>query len=155
MARKGGKARAESMTKEERSESARKAVIARWEKAEKAIKRQGKENANAKALLDSPALNVFLGTLPLFGAIFWGLLQNNRALDGIGKRIDGIDKRLDHVETKLETISKGRSFDRRAPDARETRLERSQIVFARARTRRRMRKRRRATQPAASIGPPT
>ena len=49
MARKGGKARAESMTKEERSESARKAVIARWEKAEKAVKRQGKKNANAKS----------------------------------------------------------------------------------------------------------
>jgi hypothetical protein len=33
--RKGGPARAASMTPEERSESARKAVLARWEKARK------------------------------------------------------------------------------------------------------------------------
>jgi hypothetical protein len=90
-----------------------------------------------KALLDSPALSVFLGTLPLFGAIVWGLLQNNRELDGIGnridgigKRIDGIDKRLDRVETKLETISKDvHSIDVRLTRV-ETRLEGSQIVLA-------------------------
>lgn len=40
-----------------------------------------------KSLLDSPAVNVFLGTLPLFGAILWGLLQN--------------DKRLGRIETNL------------------------------------------------------
>jgi len=33
MARKGGKARAKKMSKEERSESARRAVNARWAKA--------------------------------------------------------------------------------------------------------------------------
>ena len=41
MARKGGKARAKKLTPEERSESARKAVQARWDKAKaKAVKRQ-------------------------------------------------------------------------------------------------------------------
>jgi hypothetical protein len=35
LGRKGGKARAKKMTKQERSESARKAVLARWAKAKK------------------------------------------------------------------------------------------------------------------------
>jgi hypothetical protein len=35
MGRKGGKARMTSMTAEERSESARKAALARWKKKEK------------------------------------------------------------------------------------------------------------------------
>jgi hypothetical protein len=40
--RKGGKARAKSMTKAERSEAARKAVQARWAKAKKkAAKKKG------------------------------------------------------------------------------------------------------------------
>jgi len=39
-----------------------------------------------KLLLDGPAVNVFLGTLPLLGAI---LLQNDRRLQGLDKRIDG------------------------------------------------------------------
>jgi topoisomerase IA-like protein len=37
--RKGGKARAAGMTKEERSEAARAAVTARWAKAKKATKK--------------------------------------------------------------------------------------------------------------------
>lgn len=39
---KGGPARAASMTPEERSESARKAVLARWEKARSSIDREDK-----------------------------------------------------------------------------------------------------------------
>jgi D-alanyl-D-alanine carboxypeptidase len=39
-----------------------------------------------KALLDSPAVNVFLGTLPILGAVVWGLLQNERRLRAINKR---------------------------------------------------------------------
>jgi hypothetical protein len=39
-----------------------------------------------KALLDSLAVNVFLGTLPLLGAIVWRLLQNERRLRAIDKR---------------------------------------------------------------------
>jgi tetrahydromethanopterin S-methyltransferase subunit G len=64
-----------------------------------------------KTLLDSPAVNVFLGTLPLLGAIVWGLLQNDRRLQGLDKRLDGIDtrfdrvdKRFDHVEARLDGI---------------------------------------------------
>ena len=40
--KKGGPARAANMTPEERSESARKAVLARWEKARKEAERQAK-----------------------------------------------------------------------------------------------------------------
>jgi hypothetical protein len=36
---KGGKARARKLTREQRSESARKAVLARWAKAKKSAKR--------------------------------------------------------------------------------------------------------------------
>lgn len=49
MASKGGKARAKKMTQEQRSESARKAVQARWDKAKaerpakKAVKKAGKK----------------------------------------------------------------------------------------------------------------
>jgi hypothetical protein len=57
-----------------------------------------------KALLDSPAVNVFLGTLPLLGAIVWGLLQNDRRLQALDKRIDGVDQRLGRMETKLDGI---------------------------------------------------
>lgn len=42
--RKGGMARAKKMTKEQRSESARKAVTARWEKT-KGTKKAGKKAA--------------------------------------------------------------------------------------------------------------
>jgi hypothetical protein len=44
-----------------------------------------------KTLLDSPAVNVFLGTLPLLCAIVWGLLQNDRSLRAIDKRMDVIN----------------------------------------------------------------
>jgi hypothetical protein len=60
-------------------------------------------------LASIPAISVFLGTLPLLGAILWGLLQNERRLaaidkrlDLMDKRLDGIDRRLDGVESKLE-----------------------------------------------------
>lgn len=46
MARLGGKARAKKMTAEERSESARKAVQARWAKADKLLKKL--DDAEAK-----------------------------------------------------------------------------------------------------------
>ena len=51
-------------------------------------------------LLGRPAVSVFLGTLPLLGAIVWGLLQNDRpkALD---KRMDGMESRLNRIETRL------------------------------------------------------
>ena len=43
MGRKGGKARAAGMTKEERSEAARAAVTARWAKVKKAAKKAAKK----------------------------------------------------------------------------------------------------------------
>jgi hypothetical protein len=43
-----------------------------------------------KAVLDIPAIGVFLGTLPLLGTICWGLLQN--------------DTRLSRIETKLDSM---------------------------------------------------
>ncbi len=57
-----------------------------------------------KGLLDSPAVNVFLGTLPLLGAILWGLLQNDRRLLALDKRIDGIEQRLGRMETRIDQI---------------------------------------------------
>jgi ubiquitin len=48
LASMGGKARAKSMTKAQRSEGARKAVKARWAKAKKAGKAKRKKNERAK-----------------------------------------------------------------------------------------------------------
>jgi hypothetical protein len=75
-----------------------------------------------KTLLESPAINVFLGTLPLLLTLAWGLFANNQRLNGIEKRLDRIDDRLDRMETKIEAI-----------DVRlvrvETRLEGKQVVL--------------------------
>lgn len=57
-----------------------------------------------RAFLDSPAVNVFLGTLPLLGAIICGLLQNDRRLQALDKRIDGVDQRLGRMETRIDRI---------------------------------------------------
>ena len=73
-----------------------------------------------RGLLDSPAVNVFLGTLPLLLTLAWGLFQNDRrmtrmenSIDSIGTKIDGLDSRLSQVserlarvETKIETAPK-------------------------------------------------
>jgi chromosome segregation ATPase len=72
------------------------------------------------------ALAVFVGTVPLLGAVIWNLLDQRGRFERIEKRLDGIDgtlkdmeKRLDsldvrltRVETKLDAI-----------DARLTKLE--------------------------------
>jgi hypothetical protein len=65
---------------------------------------KGSSHASFKCLLDSPAVNVFLGTLPLLGAIIWGLLQNDRRLQALDKRIDGVDQRLGRMETRMDRI---------------------------------------------------
>lgn len=49
LGRKGGKARAERMTKEQRSQAARKAVEARWKKA---LDRSDKNLARTHSMLD-------------------------------------------------------------------------------------------------------
>jgi hypothetical protein len=48
LGKKGGKARAERMSPEERSESARKAVVARWEKVKKKAVEAMRERAKQK-----------------------------------------------------------------------------------------------------------
>ena len=58
-----------------------------------------------RALLDSPAVNVFLGTLPLLGAILWGLLQNDRRLNAIERRLGRLGTRIDSIDVKLSTVS--------------------------------------------------
>jgi len=57
-----------------------------------------------KALLDSPAVNVFLGTTPLLGAIIWELVQNDRRFQSLDKRMDVLDKRMDGIEQRLGRI---------------------------------------------------
>jgi DNA anti-recombination protein RmuC len=57
-----------------------------------------------RAVLDTPAFQVFLGTVPLLGAIIWGLLQNERSLRAIDKRIDGLDKRMDNMDKRMDGI---------------------------------------------------
>ncbi len=58
-----------------------------------------------KALLDSPAVNVFLGTLPLFGAIVWGSIQNDRRLNSIDQRLGRLETRVDSIDGKLGAVS--------------------------------------------------
>jgi hypothetical protein len=79
--RKGGKARAKSMTPEERSESARKAVTARWAKARKEKKEgKGKDlDANGQVLL-----SVGIPTL----AVLVGILINNRQVERLERHMD-------------------------------------------------------------------
>lgn len=86
-----------------------------------------------KTLLDNPALNVFLGTLPLLLTLAWGLLTNNKALDNIGKRIDSLEssvgKRLDRIDTRLDGLEKDvHSIDVRLTKV-ETRLENTRLVM--------------------------
>ncbi len=69
-----------------------------------------------KSFLDSLAVNVFLGTLPLFGAIVWGLLQN--------------DKRLGRIETNLDNLNRTVGDLRKRATKIETRIEGRQIVLS-------------------------
>lgn len=57
-----------------------------------------------ESLFDSAAVDVFLGTLTLLGAIVWGLLQNDRGLQALDKSIDGVDQRLGHMENCLDSM---------------------------------------------------
>ena len=77
-----------------------------------------------KSLLDSPAVNVFLGTLPLLGAIVWGLLQNDRRLGRIETRMDRMEIRIDSIDAKLATVSERLTRV-------ETKLEGGHVVLSR------------------------
>jgi hypothetical protein len=77
-----------------------------------------------KSLLDSPAVNVFLGTLPLFGAIVWGLLQNDRRFTALDQRLGRMETRIDSIDGKLAIVSE------RLVKV-ETRLEGGHVVLTR------------------------
>ncbi len=90
-----------------------------------------------KEVLEIPAVSVFLGTLPLSGAIVWGLLQNERSLRALDKRMDGLDKRMDVMDQRLGRIeARVDSIDNKlgAVSERlvkvETKLEGGQLVLA-------------------------
>jgi hypothetical protein len=84
-----------------------------------------------KELLNSPAVNVFLGTLPLLGAILWGLLQNDRRLQALDKRIDGVDQRLGRMETRMDSMDGKLSVVGERLAKVETKLEGGHLVLTR------------------------
>ncbi len=84
-----------------------------------------------QGLLSSPAINVFLGTLPLLGAILWGLLQNDRRSQALDKRIDGIDQRLGRMETRIDSIDSKLAIVSERLVKVETKLEGPPVVLAR------------------------
>ncbi len=64
-------------------------------------------------IMQSLVVTIFLGTLPLIGTIFFGLLQNDRRLSRIEGKLDlvkvsvhSLDKRLAVVETKLDLVAR-------------------------------------------------
>ena len=68
-----------------------------------------------KTLLDSPAVNVFLGTLPLLLTIAWGLFTNDRRLTRIESKLDTMDGKLTNVSERLVRV--------------ETRMDGSKVVM--------------------------
>jgi hypothetical protein len=72
-------------------------------------------------LLNSLAFNVFLGTLPLLGMIFWGLFQNDKRLQDVkdliksessrvegvlGAKLDGLDARVKALESRPPLVTR-------------------------------------------------
>jgi chromosome segregation ATPase len=64
-----------------------------------------------KELTSNPAVAVFLGTLPLLGAIIWSLLDQRTRfmrletkLDSVDGKLGAIDVRLAKVETRVDSI---------------------------------------------------
>ena len=80
-------------------------------------------------LLSSPAFSVFLGTLPLLGTIPWGLLQNDRRLQALDKRMDSIDQRLTRMETRIDSIDTRLGTVSERLVRVETKLEGGQLVL--------------------------
>jgi septal ring factor EnvC (AmiA/AmiB activator) len=56
------------------------------------------------ALVNNGAMAVFLGTLPLLGAILWSLLGNNRQFDQMNKQFDQVNKQFDQVNGRLDRM---------------------------------------------------
>jgi len=84
-----------------------------------------------KILLDSPAVNVFLGAVPLLGAIIWGLLQNDRRLQALDKRMDGVDQRLGRMEMRIDSIDNKLAVVSERLVKVETKLEGGHVVLSR------------------------
>jgi peptidoglycan hydrolase CwlO-like protein len=84
-----------------------------------------------KSLLDSPAVNVFLGTLPLLGAILWGLLQNDRRLNAVDQRLGRIETRMDRMETRIDSIDAKLATVSERLTRVETKLEGGHVVLSR------------------------
>ncbi|MBV8895562.1 MAG: hypothetical protein JO051_03545 [Acidobacteriaceae bacterium] len=90
-----------------------------------------------RALLDSPAVNVFLGTLPLLLTLAWGLVQNDRRfasiegrLNRMDHRFDRMDARFDRIDTRLEGIdAKLANVSERLVKV-ETKIEGGNLVLA-------------------------
>ena len=57
-----------------------------------------------KSVLDTQAVSVVLGTLPLLPTIAWGLLQSDRRLTRIEGKLDSIDSTVANVRERLATV---------------------------------------------------
>ncbi len=64
----------------------------------------GRHVPTISSLLTNPAINVFLGTLPLLGAVLSGHLRSGKRLQALDKRIEGVDERLGRMEMRLDSI---------------------------------------------------
>ena len=89
-------------------------------------------------VLDSPAVTVFLGTLPVLGATVRGFLQNDRRLQAIDKRVDGVDQRLgrmvtriDRIETRMDSLDGNLAKVSERLVRVETKLEGGHVVLSR------------------------
>lgn len=83
-----------------------------------------------RALLDSPAVNVFLGTLPLLLTLAWDLVQNDRRFNSMEGRLDRMDRRLDRIDTRLDCVdAKLANISERLVRV-ETRIEGGNLVLA-------------------------
>jgi archaellum component FlaC len=56
------------------------------------------------SLLTSPCRQRVLRNASLAGRHHLGLLQNDRRLQALDKRIDGVDQRLGRMETRLDSV---------------------------------------------------
>jgi septal ring factor EnvC (AmiA/AmiB activator) len=57
-----------------------------------------------KEFLSLVGVQVFLGTLPLLGAIVWAMVNNEKRFDQIDKQFDQINKNLDRIHKTLDRI---------------------------------------------------
>jgi hypothetical protein len=55
-------------------------------------------------ILGSLGMQVFLGTLPLLGAVLWSLLQNERRFASLEARLTRIETRLDRMEARMDDL---------------------------------------------------